>query len=174
MTRLNQITASKQSKIPDQIASDLTNQFIADIHAKARAEADHEVKELLVVAAEQSENESLMAQIEGLRRDHESMILILSQSKSQVVQLNDLVKALRAEVSVLEAKPSIDCGHAQVIAARDARINDLEQRLMQAPPSPPPPQVFAPNPIPMSFEFEPIRNENGFIKSVTAKPVYRN
>lgn len=169
LKRLQDILSEKET--PTQIVSDLTNQYIADIKAKAKADAEQEIKQLLIKSAESAETEGLTAKIEGLERENAALQSSVDQAKSQIAQLTDFVKSLQANISELEAYEPMEqepCGHEIMMAGKDARIQDLEQKLLNVKP------VIQANPVPISFEFEPVRNENGLIRSVTAKPIYRN
>lgn len=166
------IQSAQESSVPDAVAKDLTARFVADIEQKAIDKAQEKVNAQLIELANTAEIEALKEKIAAMSAENATINQLLTDSRSQITQLNDAIKAYQANQSMMEQEEDAHkAEHKAEMMAKDEKIRSLEAALAKAESKP---AKIIKQPIPSEFEFEPIRGQNGMIEKVRAKTLYRN
>lgn len=174
LKRIQQVQRERASQIPAAVTQDITQKYIDDLKRQAYEEARTEINNQLIQAAESAELEGLQLKVSALETAHQTVCMMLEESKSSVAQLTDHVKSLQAGMAMSDqSMEDMREDHRMMMETKDTRIRELELALVRAE-SKPVQVIKQQNASPVGFEFEPVRGPNGIIQSVTAKPIYRN
>ena len=173
LKRIKEVQRAKESKVPSQVTQDITDLYISDLKDKAYKKAHSEIQSELIESANQAELDGANTKIEAMRIETETVKNLLIQARSEATQANDLSKSLKAEVKLNSiALDELKEIHAKLMEEQKVIIRSLELAVIKAEsrPAPVTTQVYQPAPLP-SFEFHPVRGQNGMIESVTATPI---
>ena len=146
--------------------------YLADMNQRRYKEAKDELHEELIEATKCAEIENAELRVQMIEKEHEALKNVLAQSQHECAQLLDLGASLKAEVQVHQNDVTkLKMGHAEIIRNQEEKIKTLEVALARAETKAnvPIPQINE-RPLP-SFEFQPVRDQNGRIESVVAKPI---
>ena len=176
LKRIEKANKDKAKPTPDTASKVIADQYIAEMKEEAREEARFEIQNQLINAANEAELEGALKQIKAMESEVNNLNNLLSNEKSQVTQLTDLVKSLKAEInnqSIAHKKTTDD--HKTVVTSLQDQMKTLEMALLDEKTKPvPPPQVIQQEPrmVPVSFKAIPHRGIDGKTESVTLEPVY--
>ena len=98
---------------------------------------------------------------------------LLGETRSENVQLKDLLAALQANVNVSSEDVNVVKTEHQIeIKMYEDRLREMELALVKAESRPVSiaPQIVQESPLP-SFQFDPVRGSDGRIESVVATPI---
>lgn len=159
----------KQAEVSENITQDIAERYLSDLKEKEYKRAYSELHQQLIESTNMAEMEAAKTQIQALMSERDTIKESLNYALSEVAQLKDLIKALRAEVKVLSEVEIED--DSKELEEKELEIKQLKEELMRERNKPvPAPQIIKRDPMP-SFEFKPVRGPNGMIESVKATPI---
>lgn len=176
LKRIEKANRGKAAKAPESTEKAIVDQYLADIKEKAKDEARLEIENQLIEAANEAELEGARLKIESVQSEANTLRDLLANEKSQVAQLNDLVKSLKAELKnksiALEEEEN---EYELTIKEMSDQIKALEMALIEEKNKPAPaPQIIKPEPqiTPTGFKAIPNRGPDGRTIDVTLEPIY--
>jgi len=175
LQRIEDRKKAKASSMPSDVTNQIADKYVADLEQKAYEKAQLEIRHELMEVANEAEMEGYRQKIDAAAMEVETARMLLTQAQSETVQLNDLVKSLKAELNNNSiAMEDLVSEHKSAMKEQNQVIERLKDELNQERSKPipvTPPIIQQSAPIP-EFEFIPIKGMDGRIQSVTAKPKY--
>jgi len=178
MSVLSRLEKARQKEAPQaEVADRMYHTLMSDIKLRAKEEARKEVM---------AEIEGVRAETERVKAERDAAQLRLKASEELAGNLNGQIAKLKTDVS--QGTKSIASGKQQLIDGTqfikseltqeklkvqklEVQIASLEGKLSQKPKQVKTKVVQAAQAVIPSFEFKPIRGQDGRIQSVTATPV---
>jgi hypothetical protein len=176
LKRIQAINAAKKAQTPVAQSQAIADKYIADIKEETRKEVEEELREQLVNAALQAELEGVKLESAALRSEVNIVKELLTNERSQVVQLSDLIKSLKAdEKNKSIAHEEQKKEHEIAMKGLSEKIISLELALIEERSKPPPAlQLIKPEAriAPSSFKVTHVRGADNRIMESKVEPVY--
>lgn len=173
LKRIQENQRRKQAETPKDVSQGIVEQYLADLKEDTYEKAMMDLQNKLIQSANDAEIEGMQAKIVAMEIEKNAMGQLLSEAKSQVIQLDDLVKSLKAEIKTNSIAFEKQQGIVRDLEkAHQEKIHSLEMALIEAKKPAPIPQVIKQEPRPLpSFRFTPVRGPDGRTMHLTAEPI---
>lgn len=177
LKRIQEINKKKPDSTPAAVKDEMVSMYVADLEEKAREKAYADLCNQLIESADEAEEEAMEAKVSGLEKERDLLKNFLQTAQSEITQLKDLVKSLKANenqisIALRDAKKIVETERIEMTG----RIHALEVELAAAKAKPAPvvssPTITMPS-LP-EFELVPVRNSDGYIQSATVRPKRMN